>query len=154
MTRNSSPEVTVTKTLPARLGHKLRQHLRPVIILSVALVSGLAGHARAACSVADGETGVASWYGPGMQGNRTASGGTFDMWAMTAAHPCLPMGTKILVTVLRTGRSLVVTVNDRLPSRRRVLDLSVGAARALGIAGQGLAMVELLPASPRVLVDW
>jgi rare lipoprotein A len=64
------------------------------------------------------------------------------------------MGTKILVTVLRTGRSLVVTVNDRLPSRRRVLDLSVGAARALGIAGQGLAMVELLPASPRVLVDW
>jgi rare lipoprotein A len=76
------------------------------------------------------------------------------MWAMTAAHPCLPMGTKILVTVLGTGRSLIVTVNDRLPSRRRVLDLSVGAARALGIAGQGLAMVQLTPASPRALVDW
>ena len=76
------------------------------------------------------------------------------MWAMTAAHPCLPMGTKVLVTVLGTGRSLIVTVNDRLPSRRRVLDLSVGAARALGIAGQGLAMVELSSASPGVIADW
>ena len=89
-----------------------------------------------------------------MQGNLTASGGTFDMWAMTAAHPCLPMGTKILVTVLGTGRSLIVTVNDRLPSRRRVLDLSVGAARALGIASKGLAMVQLSPASPRMIADW
>jgi len=153
MTENGSREVTVTKTLPARLGDKLRQYLRPAIILGVAVFSSLLGQARA-CSVSDGQTGVASWYGPGLQGNRTASGGTFDMWAMTAAHPCLPMGTKILVTVLGTGRSLIVTVNDRLPSRRRVLDLSVGAARALGIAGQGLAMVQLTPASPRALVDW
>ena len=153
MTENGSREATVTKSLPARLGEKLRQHLRPIIILGVAVCSSLAGHARA-CSVADGQTGVASWYGPGMQGNRTASGGTFDMWAMTAAHPCLPMGTKVLVTVLGTGRSLIVTVNDRLPSRRRVLDLTVGAARALGIAGQGLAMVQLTPASPKALVYW
>ena len=153
MTQKGSPEVIVTKTLPAQLGDNVRQHLRSVLILSVVLFSSLLGHAHA-CSVADGQTGVASWYGPGMQGNRTASGGTFDMWAMTAAHPCLPMGTKILVTVLGTGRSLVVTVNDRLPSHRRVLDLSVGAARALGIAGQGLAMVELSPLSPRVFVDW
>lgn len=153
MTWNSSREVTVTKSLPARLGVRLRHHFAPVVILSAALFSSLTGHARA-CSVGDGQTGVASWYGPGMQGNRTASGGTFDMWAMTAAHPCLPMGTKVLVTVLSTGRSLVVTVNDRLPSRRRVLDLTVGAARALGIAGQGLAMVQLLPASPGVIADW
>jgi rare lipoprotein A len=64
------------------------------------------------------------------------------------------MGTKILVTVMGTGRSLVVTVNDRLPSRRRVLDLSVGAARVLGIASQGLAMVQLSPASSRLIADW
>ena len=76
------------------------------------------------------------------------------MWAMTAAHPCLPMGTRVLVTVLGTGRSLIVTVNDRLPSRRRVLDLSVGAARALGIAGQGLAMVQLSPPATRVIDVW
>jgi len=153
MTGGGSREVTVTKTFPARLGDRLRQHLRPVIILGVAVCSTLLGHARA-CSVSEGQTGVASWYGPGLQGNRTASGGTFDMWAMTAAHPCLPMGTKVLVTVLGTGRSLIVTVNDRLPSRRRVLDLSVGAARALGIAGQGLARVELSSASPGLIADW
>ena len=153
MTDNGSREVAVTKPLPSRLGEKLRQHLRPIIILGVAVCSSLVGHARA-CSVSDGQTGVASWYGPGMQGNRTASGGTFDMWAMTAAHPCLPMGTRLLVTVKGTGRSLIVTVNDRLPSRRRVLDLTVGAARALGIASQGLAVVELTPAAPKVTVYW
>jgi rare lipoprotein A len=57
------------------------------------------------------------------------------------------MGTKILVTVLGSGRSLIVTVNDRMPSRRRVLDLSAGAARALGITGQGVVLVRLSPAS-------
>jgi rare lipoprotein A len=153
MTRNRSREVTVTKSFAVRIRDKLRQHLRPVVVLSVALCSALVGHAKA-CSVSDGQTGVASWYGPGLQGKRTASGGTFDMWAMKAAHPCLPMGTKVLVTVLGTGRSLIVTVNDRLPSRRRVLDLSVGAARALGIAGQGLAMVQLSSASSGLIADW
>jgi rare lipoprotein A len=153
MTENGLHEVTVTKVFPVRSDQKVRQHLRLLIILSVALVSTLLGQAKA-CSMADGQTGVASWYGPGLQGNRTASGGTFDMWAMTAAHPCLPMGTKLLVTVLSSGRSLVVTVNDRLPSRRRVLDLSVGAARALGISSQGLAVVQLSSASPRQLINW
>ena len=153
MSQKGSREVTVTKSFTVRLGEKLRQHLRPIMMLSVAVCASLAGHARA-CPVSDGQTGVASWYGPGLQGNRTASGGTFDMWAMTAAHPCLPMGTKVLVTVMGTGRSLIVTVNDRLPSRRRVLDLSVGAARALGIASQGLAMVQLSSAAPRMTGVW
>jgi rare lipoprotein A (peptidoglycan hydrolase) len=152
MPSNRSREVTVTKTLPVYVRDRVRQYLRPVVILATALCSSFVGHARA-CSAWDGQTGVASWYGPGLQGNKTASGGFFDMWAMTAAHPCLPMGTKILVTVMGTGRSLIVTVNDRLPSRRRVLDLSVGAARALGIAGQGLAFVQLSPASPSVFAD-
>jgi len=67
------------------------------------------------------------------------------MWAMTAAHGCLPLGTRIRVTVVETGRSLIVIVNDRLFSRHRVLDLSVGAARALGIEGVGIAMVQLTP---------
>lgn len=93
----------------------------------------------------NGQTGIASYYGPGFQGRRTANGEVFDMWAMTAAHPCLPMGTKIRVTVVETGRTLIVTVNDRLPSRRRVLDLSAGAARILGITAQGIATVQLSP---------
>ena len=98
-----------------------------------------------ACPVVNGQTGIASYYGPGLQGRRTANGEVFDMWAMTAAHACLPMGTKIRVTVLGTGRSLIVTVNDRLPSRRRVLDLSMGAAQVLGITSQGVATVQLSP---------
>jgi rare lipoprotein A len=115
-----------------------------MFILSATLYATLSGKAHA-CSALSGQTGVASWYGPGLQGNRTANGEAFDMWAMTAAHPCLPMGTRIRVTVLNTGRTLIVTVNDRLPSRRRVLDLSIGAARVLGIAGLGLAVVQLSP---------
>jgi rare lipoprotein A len=67
------------------------------------------------------------------------------MWAMTAAHSCLPLGTRIRVTVLETGRSMIVLVNDRLPTRGRVVDLSMGAARALGIVSQGVAMVQLSP---------
>jgi len=150
MTGRRSQELTVTKAFPISLRSRVQQYLTPVIILSVALYSSLTGEAHA-CSAWDGQSGVASWYGPGLQGNRTASGETFDMWAMTAAHPCLPMGTKILVTVLATGRSLIVTVNDRLLSRRRILDLSKGAARALGIAGGGVAVIRLSPTTSSVL---
>ena len=63
--------------------------------------------------------------------------------AMTAAHPWLPLGTKVLVTMEQTGRAVVVTITDRLPSGRRVIDVSLGAARALGFVGQGLAEVSL-----------
>ena len=66
---------------------------------------------------------------------------------MTAAHPWLPFGTRIRVTLLETGRSVIVTITDRLPSHRRIVDLSVAAARELGIIRQGVAMVTLAPAS-------
>jgi rare lipoprotein A len=62
---------------------------------------------------------------------------------MTAAHPWLPFGTRIRVTHVSSGRSIVVVVNDRLPSKRRVLDLSLGAAKALGMIRQGVAAVEI-----------
>jgi rare lipoprotein A len=93
-----------------------------------------------------GESGLASYYGTRHQGRRTASGGRFDQKALTAAHPWLPFGTKVRVTVEATGRSVVVTITDRLPSRRRVIDLSTAAARLLGIVRQGLAEVSLTPA--------
>ncbi len=92
-----------------------------------------------------GETGVASYYGPSHQGKRTAAGGRFDQRALTAAHPWLPFGTKVRVTVAGTHRSVVVVVNDRLPSHRRVIDLSVAAAKVLGILRQGVAQVSLSP---------
>jgi rare lipoprotein A len=92
-----------------------------------------------------GQKGIASFYGNRNQGKRTASGVRFDEHEMTAAHPWLPFGTKVLVTAQSTGRSVIVTITDRLPSRRRVIDLSREAAARLGIIRQGIAMVILSP---------
>jgi rare lipoprotein A len=92
-----------------------------------------------------GQKGVASFYANRNQGKRTASGSRFDEHGMTAAHPWLPFGTKVLVTVQSTGRSVMVTITDRLPTRRRIIDLSREAAARLGIIRQGVAMVVLTP---------
>jgi rare lipoprotein A len=92
------------------------------------------------------DTGTASYYGKAHQGKRTASGDRFDMEKLTAAHPWLPFGTRVRVTLAETGRSVVVTITDRIPSRTRILDLSVAAARQLGMIRQGLAEVVLTPA--------
>lgn len=92
------------------------------------------------------ETGTASYYGRAHQGRRTASGSRFDEAELTAAHPWLPFGSRIRVTLLGTTRSVVVVVTDRLHARRRVIDLSLSAARALGMLNQGLAKVTLSPA--------
>lgn len=92
------------------------------------------------------DSGTASYYGKAHHGRRTASGDRFDMWAMTAAHPSLPFGTKVRVTIEGTDRSVVVTITDRLPSKTRVLDLSQGAAKELGILSEGLAEVVLTKA--------
>lgn len=84
------------------------------------------------------QAGVASWYGPGFHGRRTASGEIFNQNAMTAAHRSLPFGTKVKVVDERTGRSVVVRINDRGPFKRgRVIDLSKASAAALGIGGLG-----------------
>lgn len=93
-----------------------------------------------------GETGMASYYGRSHQGRVTASGTRFNRKEMTAAHPWLPFGSKVRVTLLRTGRSIVVVVTDRLPSHGRVIDLSAAAARQLGMHHAGVARVSLAPA--------
>jgi rare lipoprotein A len=92
-----------------------------------------------------GETGIASWYGGRYQGRRSASGGRFDQMALTAAHPWLPFGTRVKVTLKGTSRTVIVTITDRLCSSRRVVDLSLAAARRLGMINRGLAEVSLLP---------
>ncbi|HEY0513413.1 MAG TPA: septal ring lytic transglycosylase RlpA family protein [Thermoanaerobaculia bacterium] len=90
------------------------------------------------------ERGIASWYGPKFNGRMTASGERYDMNALTAAHPSLPFGSKIGVRNTRTGREVVVRVNDRGPySRNRVIDLSYAAAREVGVVGPGTASVEI-----------
>ena len=82
------------------------------------------------------QRGAASWYGPGFHGRRTASGERFNLGAMTAAHRTLPFGTRVMVRNARTGRSVVVRINDRGPySGRRIIDLSRASAQAIGISG-------------------
>src|ERR671939_763982 len=81
-------------------------------------------------------SGRASWYGSGFNGRRTANGETFNTNALTAAHRTLPFGTKVRVVNKRTGRSVVVRINDRGPyAHGRIIDLSQAAARAIGVAG-------------------
>jgi rare lipoprotein A len=91
------------------------------------------------------QTGVASYYGDRHNGRRTASGNIFDEHAMTAAHPTLPFGTKVLVQLAGTDRSVVVTITDRLYNRHRIIDLSKGAAQKLGMIQEGTALVMLTP---------
>ena len=93
-----------------------------------------------------GETGTASYYAAPFQGRKTSSGARFDQAALTAAHSWLPFGTKVRVTLGRTGRSVVVTITDRIYSASRVLDLSLAAARQLGMVQRGIAQVSLAPA--------
>jgi rare lipoprotein A len=88
--------------------------------------------------------GMASWYGYDGSGNKTASGERYNPEGLTAAHRSLPMGTKIRVTNTRNGRSVVVRINDRGPFiRGRIIDLSAGAARLLGMISSGVAPVSL-----------
>lgn len=92
-------------------------------------------------SFSGGGSGIASYY---WQPQRVASGGMFNPNAMTAAHKTLPFGTRVRVTNHNTGRSAVVTINDRGPFvRGRVIDLSRAAAGAVGMIGSGLARVTL-----------
>lgn len=88
--------------------------------------------------------GTASWYGPGFHGRRTATGEVYDMYRMTAAHPTLPLPSYARVTDVRTGKRVVVRVNDRGPFRNsREIDLSYTAALKLGTLAVGLAEVEV-----------
>ncbi len=92
------------------------------------------------------QTGVASWYGGGRwQGHRTASGIRYDENMLTAAHATLPLGSLVRVSLAHSDRSVVVTITDRPGTRTRIIDLSRGAAAALGILHQGVAVVVLSP---------
>lgn len=90
------------------------------------------------------ERGVASWYGPQFHGKKTSNGETYNMYGLTAAHKILPMNTHVLVKNLECGREIVLRVNDRGPfAKDRIIDLSLGAAQALGVDGPGTARVQV-----------
>jgi rare lipoprotein A len=89
-------------------------------------------------------SGMASWYGPGFDGNYSASGEVFNQNAMTAAHRTLPFGTQVRVTNMDNGLSVVVRINDRGPFHGdRVIDVSTAAAEAIGLVNSGVAPVSL-----------
>ncbi|MBF0117779.1 MAG: septal ring lytic transglycosylase RlpA family protein [Desulfobacterales bacterium] len=91
------------------------------------------------------ERGIASWYGNDFHGKMTANGEIYDMYAMTAAHKTLPLGTFVKVKNLNSNKEIVVRINDRGPFvRGRVIDLSYNAAKQLGISDTGLAEVEVV----------
>ncbi len=105
----------------------------------------LAPQKPARTTTADKLQGVASWYGGRFNGRRTASGERFDMNAMTACHPTLPFGSVVRVVDLDNHKSVVVRITDRgYLYSGRILDLSFGAARKLGMIKPGLASVKLV----------
>ncbi|MEO0455051.1 MAG: septal ring lytic transglycosylase RlpA family protein [Cyanobacteria bacterium P01_A01_bin.114] len=95
-------------------------------------------------AVASSTIGLASWYGPGFHGRRSASGERFNQNALTAAHRTLPFGTRVRVTNVNNGRQVVVRINDRGPySGGRVIDLSAGAAQQIGLVNAGVGQVRI-----------
>jgi rare lipoprotein A len=91
------------------------------------------------------DRGKASWYGKRFHGRRTASGERFNMYALTAAHPSLPFGTRLRVRHVESGREVEVRINDRGPHvDGRILDLSQAAAQALGMLSSGTSEVVLV----------
>lgn len=90
------------------------------------------------------ERGMASWYGPGFHGNKTANGERYDMHQLTAAHRTLPLGSIALIRSTSTGKEVTVRINDRGPfAKGRVLDLSYAGAHRLGMLGHGTDQIEL-----------
>lgn len=89
-------------------------------------------------------TGTASWYGPNFHGRKTATGDKYDMHGLTCASNRYPLGTWLRVTYIKTGKSVIVRVNDRMhPKMKRIIDLSKGAAKELGMVTAGVAQVKV-----------
>ncbi len=141
----------------------VKSYLYPILILTTMVTVGCSGDgilpAGAEYKKADSknvsakkskttgwsQTGIASFYGPEWHGRLTANGERLDIHAMTAAHKRLPFGTRVKVTNLSSGKSVVVRINDRGPFvRGRIIDLTDGAARRIGITPRsGLARVRV-----------
>ncbi len=136
------------------LKEKGKQMERKFQIFMIALVIFLAvgagcakhyGKRYSGKSVKYSASGVASWYGPGFRGRKTASGERFRPSALTAAHRTLPFGTRVRVTNLSNSKSVVVRINDRGPfTGGRIIDLSQRAAKKIGMIRSGTAKVKVV----------
>ena len=115
------------------------KHVQVVAVLGLSALSVV--HPGATADAA--QTGKASYY---KHGHRTANGERFNPRDYTAAHRSLPFGTRVLVTNLKNGKSVIVRINDRGPHvRGRIIDLSYGAAQVVGLTAMGVATVKIVP---------
>ena len=95
------------------------------------------------------QLGIASWYGPGFHGRKTANGERFNQYDLTAAHPKFAFGTQLCVRNAANGKTVMVRVNDRGPFvKNRVIDLSKAAAEEIGMLGKGVKKVEIYKLQP------
>jgi rare lipoprotein A len=121
----------------------LRRHLLVLFLLSLGACAIITPKRKTALydpKPVRVQTGIASWY----RDHRTASGERFNINALAAAHRSLPFGSKVRVIDLKTGKSIIVRINDRGPYiRGRIIDLTVGAARQLGMYHRGIARVRI-----------
>ena len=114
-----------------------------MVVMFLCLIQGMAQVASAAAA----QEGEASYYAGSLHGKKTASGELYDKSALSAAHRSLPFGTKVRVTYLETGQSVVVVINDRGPyAKGRIIDLSAAAAKKIGLidAGHGRVRLEVM----------
>lgn len=115
----------------------MKNLLKGFILIASILICHQAAYSQA-------ETGLASWYGPGLEANKTAGGERFNMDDLTAAHPSLPFNTHVKVTNLKNKKSVVVRINDRGPFiKKRIIDVSMEAARQLDIIHSGVTKVSV-----------
>lgn len=114
-----------------------------MVRIAGAVVAGLFLVAAVTPAAAKTQTGLASYY---KSGKRTANGERYDPHGYTAAHRTLPFGTRVLVTNLDNGKSVIVRINDRGPFiRKRVIDLSLGAAKVVDLTRAGVINVKVIP---------
>ena len=141
----STLSVTFFPQLSVASTHSRRNHLQKKVATPVSgNVRNTLNSTTNQFQIAQLYSGRASWYGPKFHGRRTANGEIFDSNAFTAAHPSLPFGTKVRVTNLRNGLSVIVRINDRGPFvKGRIIDVSAAAARVLGMVNSGTASVQL-----------
>ena len=117
---------------------------RVLAAVLAALFLSASGMAEARTQKAFTQNGTASWYGAWHHGKVTANGESYDMFAMTAAHKTIPLGSLVKVTRKDNGKSIVVRINDRGPyKKRRIIDLSYAAAKSLGMKKKGVSRVTI-----------
>lgn len=134
----------------------LAHHVYVAIVFLTLSGCGLLPKGHVDLDVSSKDRGVASWYGADFHGRLAADGRAFDMYALTAAHRSLPLGSVVRVLNAANGRSVVVRITDRGPyAAGRVIDLSYGAAARIGIVKQGLAPVILdVVSEGHLLAQW